>query len=112
MAAVRVGRHAGHIICRRDARDETGEKFEDNMPWDSINAANFTKYGDMKPFGRNCCRNMMSALRDPEFQYIMRHYSLQCLKEKRIVSLNYAQRERERRRRRYSSQSPQRSLQT
>ncbi|SQI23774.1 Tail-specific protease precursor [Salmonella enterica subsp. arizonae] len=31
---------------------ETGEKYEDNaLPWDSINAAKYTKSGDLTQFG-------------------------------------------------------------
>ena len=78
---------------------ETGEKFEDNaLPWDSINAANFTKYGDMKPFGPQLLQEHDERIaKDPEFQYIMKDIArFNALKDKKnIVSLNYAQREKE-----------------
>jgi len=78
---------------------ETGEAFEDNaMPWDSINAATYTKTGDLKPFDPELLKDHEQRIaKDPEFQYIAQdiaHYK--ALKDKRnIVSLNLAQREKE-----------------
>ena len=78
---------------------ETGEKFEDNaMPWDSINAAAYTKTGDLKPFEPALLKDHEQRIaKDPEFQYIAQdiaHYN--ALKDKRnIVSLNLATREKE-----------------
>ncbi len=78
---------------------ETGEAFEDNaMPWDSINAATYTKTGDMKPFEPELLKDHEQRIaKDPEFQYIAQdiaHYK--ALKDKRnIVSLNLVQREKE-----------------
>ncbi|EMO6420079.1 carboxy terminal-processing peptidase [Enterobacter hormaechei] len=78
---------------------ETGEKFEDNaLPWDSIDAATFVKSGDMKQFGPELLKNHNDRIgKDPEFQYIMKDIArFNALKAKRnIVSLNYAQREKE-----------------
>lgn len=78
---------------------ETGESFEDNaMPWDSINAATYTKVGDLKPFEAELLKDHEQRIaNDPEFQYIVQdiaHYN--ALKDKRnIVSLNLAVREKE-----------------
>ena len=78
---------------------ETGEKFEDNaLPWDSINAATYVKAGDMTQFGPELLKDHNERIaKDPEFQYIMKDIArFNALKEKRnIVSLNYAQREKE-----------------
>ena len=78
---------------------ETGEKFEDNaLPWDSIDAATFVKSGDMNQFGPELLKNHNDRIgKDPEFQYIMKDIArFNALKAKRnIVSLNYAQREKE-----------------
>ncbi|WP_437890324.1 carboxy terminal-processing peptidase [Phytobacter sp. V91] len=78
---------------------ETGEKFEDNaLPWDSINAATFTKYGDMKPFGAELLKKHDERIaKDPEFQYIFKDIArFNALKDKRNqVSLNLVQREKE-----------------
>ncbi|PVZ88027.1 carboxy terminal-processing peptidase [Serratia sp. S1B] len=78
---------------------ETGESFEDNaMPWDSINAANYTKTGNMKPLEAELLKDHTQRIaKDPDFQYIAQdiaHYK--ALKEKRnIISLNLATREKE-----------------
>lgn len=78
---------------------ETGEKFEDNaLPWDSINAATYVKAGDMTQFGPELLKAHNDRIaKDPEFQYIMKDIArFNALKDKRnIVSLNYAQREKE-----------------
>lgn len=78
---------------------ETGEKFEDNaLPWDSINAATFTKSGDMKPFGTELLKKHDERIaQDPEFQYIVKDIArFDALKDKRNqVSLNLVQREKE-----------------
>ncbi|SFU08140.1 C-terminal processing peptidase-1. Serine peptidase. MEROPS family S41A [Kosakonia arachidis] len=78
---------------------ETGEKFEDNaLPWDSIKAATFVKFGDLKPFGPTLLKEHEERIaKDPEFQYIMKDIArFNALKDKRnIVSLNLAQREKE-----------------
>lgn len=78
---------------------ETGEKFEDNaLPWDSINAATYVKSGDMKPFEPELLKLHSDRIaKDPEFQYIAKDIAhFNALKDKRsIVSLNYAQREKE-----------------
>ncbi|WON78798.1 carboxy terminal-processing peptidase [Serratia sp. UGAL515B_01] len=79
--------------------EETGESFEDNaMPWDSVNAAAYTKTGNLKPFEAELLKAHEQRIAiDPEFQYIVQniaHYKE--LKEKRnIVSLNLAIREKE-----------------
>lgn len=78
---------------------ETGEAFEDNaMPWDSINAATYSKTGDMVPFEPELLKDHQQRIaQNPEFQYIAQdiaHYK--ALKDKRnIVSLNLAVREKE-----------------
>ena len=78
---------------------ETGEKFEDNaLPWDSINAATFTKTGDLKPFAAELLKAHQARIAaDPEFQYIAQDIArFNANKDKRnIVSLNLAQREKE-----------------
>lgn len=78
---------------------ETGEKFEDNaLPWDSINAATYSKLDDMKPFLPDLLKNHDARIaKDPEFQYIQEDIArYKALKEKRdIASLNYAQRDKE-----------------
>ena len=78
---------------------ETGEQFEDNaLPWDSINAASWVKSGDLKPFGAQLLTQHEERIaKDPEFQYIEKDITrFNALKAKKnIVSLNYAQREKE-----------------
>ncbi|TKI08209.1 carboxy terminal-processing peptidase [Martelella alba] len=78
---------------------ETGEKFEDNaLPWDSINAATYTKVGDLKPFLPELIKAHQARIAaDPEFQYIAQDIArFNATKDKRnIVSLNLAQREKE-----------------
>lgn len=78
---------------------ETGEQFEDNaLPWDSINAASWVKSGDLKPFGPQLLSQHEARIaKDPEFQYIVKDIArFNALKAKKnIVSLNYAQREKE-----------------
>ncbi|POW56533.1 carboxy terminal-processing peptidase [Candidatus Pantoea alvi] len=78
---------------------ETGEKFEDNaLPWDSINAATYTKTGDVKPLVAQLTKQHEARIaEDREFQYIMKDIArFNAMKEKRnIVSLNLAQREKE-----------------
>ena len=51
---------------------ETGEAFEDNaMPWDSINAATYSKTGDMVPFEPELLKDHQQRIaQNPEFQYI------------------------------------------
>lgn len=77
---------------------ETGENFEDNaLPWDSINAASYTKTGDLKPWEPELLKNHAERIAaNPEFQYIQKDIERhKALKDKRnIVSLNYAQREK------------------
>ncbi|NHB95966.1 carboxy terminal-processing peptidase [Photorhabdus stackebrandtii] len=78
---------------------ETGESFEDNaLPWDSVPSARYT--GSKVIAGLVPQLNMAHSARiadDPEFKYInedIAHYK--AMKEhKNIVSLNYAQREKE-----------------
>ncbi len=78
---------------------DTGESFEDNaLPWDSIRAAEYTKAGDVQRFDPQLLvLHDARIAKDPEFQYIeqdIAHYK--ALKARRnIVSLNYAQREKE-----------------
>ena len=78
---------------------ETGEQFEDNaLPWDSINAASWVQSGDLKPFGPQLLAQHEARIaKDPEFQYIVKDIArFNALKAKKnIVSLNYAQREKE-----------------
>lgn len=78
---------------------ETGEEFEDNaLPWDSINAATYTKSGDVKPFLPELLKAHNARIAsNEEFQYIAKDIErFKALKEKRdIVSLNYAQRDKE-----------------
>ncbi len=67
------------------------------MPWDSVNAAAYTKTGDLKPFEPQLLKDHAQRIaKDPEFQYIAQdiaHYK--ALKDKRnIVSLNLATREK------------------
>ncbi|ERT14045.1 carboxy terminal-processing peptidase [Photorhabdus temperata] len=78
---------------------ETGESFEDNaLPWDSVPPARYT--GSKVIAGLIPQLNVAHTTRiadDPEFKYInedIAHYK--AMKEhKNIVSLNYAQREKE-----------------
>ena len=78
---------------------ETGEAFEDNaLPWDSINAATYSKTGDMKPFVPELLKTHAARIaNDPEFQSIAQDIEkYKATKDKRdIVSLNFAQREKE-----------------
>ncbi|WP_034915340.1 carboxy terminal-processing peptidase [Erwinia sp. 9145] len=78
---------------------ETGEKFEDNaLPWDSINAASFTKTGDLKPFGAQLLKAHQDRIaNDQEFQYIIKDIArFNAMKDKRkTISLNLAEREKE-----------------
>ncbi|MBS0970009.1 carboxy terminal-processing peptidase [Nissabacter archeti] len=78
---------------------ETGEAFEDNaLPWDSINAATYSKTGDMKPFVPALLKTHADRIAgDPEFQSIAQDIEkYKATKDKRdIVSLNFAQREKE-----------------
>jgi len=79
--------------------NQVGERFEDNaMPWDSINAATYTKTGDIKPFIPELLKAHEERIaKDPEFQYINQDIAkFNANKDKRdIVSLNYAQRDKE-----------------
>ncbi|MDR3433859.1 MAG: carboxy terminal-processing peptidase [Rouxiella aceris] len=79
--------------------NQVGERFEDNaMPWDSINAATYTKTGDIKPFLPELLKAHEERIaKDPEFQYINQDIAkFNANKDKRdIVSLNYAQRDKE-----------------
>ncbi len=78
---------------------DTGESFEDNaLPWDSIKPASYSKAGDVQRFDPELIKDHNQRIaKDPEFQYITKdiaHYK--ALKDKKnIVSLNYAQREKE-----------------
>ncbi|WP_279203558.1 carboxy terminal-processing peptidase [Obesumbacterium proteus] len=78
---------------------DTGESFEDNaLPWDSIKAATYDKAGDVQKFEPVLLADHNQRIAsNPEFQYIeqdIAHYK--ALKDrKNIVSLNYAQREKE-----------------
>lgn len=78
---------------------ETGEQFEDNaLPWDSIKAASYNKTGDITQFEPQLLkRHEQRIAKDPEFQYIAKDIErINALKDKRsIVSLNFAQREKE-----------------
>ncbi|QCR36333.1 carboxy terminal-processing peptidase [Nissabacter sp. SGAir0207] len=78
---------------------DTGEAFEDNaLPWDSINAATYSKTGDMKPFVPELLKAHNDRIaKDPEFQSIAQDIEkYKATKDKRdIVSLNFAQREKE-----------------
>ncbi|MDR7342693.1 carboxyl-terminal processing protease [Pantoea alhagi] len=78
---------------------ETGEKFEDNaLPWDSINAASYTKSGDISDLVPQLSKTHEQRIaKDAEFQYIIKDIErYNAMKDKRnIVSLNLAQREKE-----------------
>lgn len=78
---------------------ETGEKFEDNaLPWDSIKAATYVKTGNLNPLEPQLLKIHNERIaKDPEFQYIIKDIArYNALKEKKnMVSLNYAQREKE-----------------
>lgn len=80
---------------------ETGEKFEDNaLPWDSINAASYTKTGDLKPLEPQLLKHHQERIaKDIEFQYILKDIArFNAMKEKHnIISLNLAEREKENR---------------
>jgi len=80
---------------------ETGEKFEDNaLPWDSINAASYTKTGDLKPLEPQLLKQHQDRIaKDIEFQYILKDIArFNAMKDKRnIISLNLAEREKENR---------------
>lgn len=79
--------------------DEIGEKFEDNaLPWDSIQAATYTKTGDLTPFIAYLMKaHQLRIAKDPEFQYIKQDIAhFHEMKDKsNWVSLNLAQREKE-----------------
>ncbi|KAB7896082.1 carboxy terminal-processing peptidase [Rouxiella sp. S1S-2] len=79
--------------------NDVGERFEDNaMPWDSINAATYTKTGDLQPFIPELLKEHDARIaKDPEFQYIQQDIAkYNANKTKRdVVSLNYAQRDKE-----------------
>ncbi|MEG0057587.1 carboxy terminal-processing peptidase [Hafnia sp.] len=78
---------------------DTGESFEDNaLPWDSIKAATYESAGNVQKFDPVLLADHNKRIAsNPEFQYIeqdIAHYK--ALKDrKNIVSLNYAQREKE-----------------
>ncbi|MCX8960042.1 carboxy terminal-processing peptidase [Erwinia psidii] len=78
---------------------ETGEKFEDNaLPWDSINAASYSKTGDLIPIEPQLLKLHQERIaKDPEFQYIIKDIArFNANKDKRnIISLNLAEREKE-----------------
>ena len=78
---------------------ETGEQFEDNaLPWDSIKAATYGKTGDITQFEPSLLKKHEQRIaKDSEFQYIAQDIErFNALKDKRnIVSLNFAQREKE-----------------
>lgn len=78
---------------------ETGEKFEDNaLPWDSINAATYSKTGDLKPLEPQLIKMHQDRIaKDTEFQYIIKDIArYNANKDKRnIISLNLAEREKE-----------------
>ncbi|KAA9001706.1 carboxy terminal-processing peptidase [Affinibrenneria salicis] len=78
---------------------ETGERFEDNaLPWDSINAAAYTRSGDLAPEVPALIKLHQARIAsDPEFQYIEQDLArYNAMKDNRnIVSLNFAQREKE-----------------
>ncbi|WP_380177684.1 carboxy terminal-processing peptidase [Kalamiella sp. sgz302252] len=78
---------------------ETGEKFEDNaLPWDSINAATYSKTGDVKPLLPQLLKAHQDRIaKDREFQYILKDIArFNAMKDKRnIISLNLAEREKE-----------------
>ncbi|MEZ0582504.1 carboxy terminal-processing peptidase [Erwinia sp. STN24] len=78
---------------------ETGEKFEDNaLPWDSIDAAAYTKTGDVKPLIPQLLKTHQDRIaKDMEFQYILKDIArFNAMKDKRnIISLNLAEREKE-----------------
>lgn len=78
---------------------ETGEKFEDNaLPWDSINAASYSKTDDLKPLEPQLIKQHQERIaKDPEFQYINKDIArFNANKDKRnIISLNLAEREKE-----------------
>ncbi|MCW1876524.1 carboxy terminal-processing peptidase [Erwinia sp. INIA-01] len=80
---------------------ETGEKFEDNaLPWDSVNAATYTKIGDLKPLEPQLLKDHQDRIaKDAEFQYIIKDIArFNANKDKRnIISLNLAEREKENR---------------
>lgn len=80
---------------------ETGEKFEDNaLPWDSVNAASYSKSGDVTALVPQLTRQHDTRIAsDREFQYIIKDIArFNEMKDKRnIVSLNLAQREKENR---------------
>ncbi len=78
---------------------ETGEKFEDNaLPWDSINAASYTKSGDLTSLEPKLIQDHQARIaKDREFQYIIKDIArFNAMKDKRnIISLNLAEREKE-----------------
>ncbi|GAA0515597.1 carboxy terminal-processing peptidase [Tatumella terrea] len=78
---------------------KTGEKYEDNaLPWDSIPAAKYQKYGDLKPYLPALLADHNARIaKDREFQYILQDIKrFDSMKDKiDIVSLNYAKRDKE-----------------
>lgn len=78
---------------------ETGEKFEDNaLPWDSVNAASYTRSGDLAPLEPQLIKEHQDRIaKDREFQYIIKDIArFNAQKDKRnIISLNLAEREKE-----------------
>ncbi len=80
---------------------ETGEKFEDNaLPWDSVNAATYTRIADLKPLEPQLLKDHQDRIaKDAEFQYIIKDIArFNANKDKRnIISLNLAEREKENR---------------
>lgn len=78
---------------------DTGEKFEDNaLPWDSINAASYSKARDLKPLEAQLLKLHDARIaQDPEFRYIIKDIArFNANKDKRnIVSLNLVEREKE-----------------
>lgn len=78
---------------------DTGEKFEDNaLPWDSINAASYSKARDLKPLEAQLLKLHDARIaQEPEFRYIIKDIArFNANKDKRnIVSLNLVEREKE-----------------
>ncbi len=78
---------------------DTGESFEDNaLPWDSIPAASYTNFDEVKSYLPTLTKAYNDRiLKDPEFQFIAQDIARdKANKDKRyIISLNYADREKE-----------------
>lgn len=78
---------------------EIGEKFEKNaLPWDSINAAIYSKIGDLNPYFAKLRKvHQVRIANNPEFQYIVQDIMrFHNVKDKsKVLSLNLAQREKE-----------------